>query len=84
MLRDPSQPHDHPVVPAVVPPVDPLPTLAPVVTERVQLVPEDGQARPPVRQHQLHPPLLPRPATAHVEEEDGDQELPGDHVHVRG
>ena len=83
MLREPGQAHDHPVVPTVVPSMNPVPALAPVVAQRVELVPEDGEARPPVRQHELHAPLLPRPTAAHVEEEDRDQALAGDHGHVR-
>ena len=78
----PGQAEDEAVVLAVVPPVEA--GLAPVAAERVQPVPEDGEARPPVRQDDLHASLLPRPAAAQVEEEDGDDLVPGDGVELHG
>ena len=50
----------------------------PVVAEGVQLVSEDGQPRPPIREDEVHAALLPGPGAAHVEKEHRDEGLPGD------
>ena len=53
------------------------PSYPPVGVERVA---EDGEAGPPVRQHELHAALLPRPAAPEVEDEDGDERGAGHEV----
>ena len=82
VVRDPVEAEQEPVVLAAVPGVE-LP-LAPVAAERVQPVPQDGQPRPPVRQDHLHAPRLPGPAAPEVEEEDGDDLVPGHVVELQG
>ena len=70
------------VVPAVVPPVEAA--LTPVATEGVQPVPQYGQPCPPVSQDYLHPPSLSGSTAAQVEEEDGNDVVPGDGVQLHG
>ena len=53
-------------------------THPPVVAEGVQLVPEDGQPCPPVREHEVHAALLPGPGAAHVEQQHWHEGLPRD------
>ena len=78
---EPGQAEDETVVSAVMPPVEA--PLAPVAAQRVQPVPHDGQPGPPVSQDQLHPPGLPGPAPAQVEQQHRHHLGPGDRPDVQ-